>query len=129
VASTFGHPDAENLVAYLEKTVAPEKHRALFATLEQLDRFHPDDPCWHLAIIAVDPLRQDKGLGSALLAARLKECDNDGRPAYLESTNPANLSLNERFGFVQIGLIETDQAPPLFLMIRRLTSAAHRRMA
>ena len=112
------HPDEENLVAYCEETVAPEKHRALFATFEQMDRFHPDGPCWHLAFIAVDPLRQGKGLGSALLAASLKQCDVDGRPAYLESTNPANLSLYKRFGFKQIGLIETDEAPPLFPMLR-----------
>lgn len=112
------HPGEENLVACFKETVAPEKHRALFATFEQMDHFHPVDPCWHLAFIAVDPLRQGKGLGSDLLAASLKQCDADGRPAYLESTNPSNLSLYQRYGFEQIGLIETDGAPPLFPMLR-----------
>lgn len=112
------HPDEENLVACFEETVAPEKHKALFATFEQMDRFHPEGPCWHLAFIAVDPLLQGKGLGSALLAASLKQCDLDGRTAYLETTNPANQSLYKRFGFEQIGLIETDEAPPLFPMLR-----------
>ena len=112
------HPDEENLMACFKETVAPEKHQALFATFEQMNRFHPDGPCWHLAFIAVDPLHMGKGLGSALLAASLKQCDADGRPAYLESSNPANLPLYKRFGFEQIGLIETDEAPPIFPMLR-----------
>lgn len=112
------HPDEDNLMACFEETVAPEKHTALFATFEQMDRIHPREPCWHLAFIAVDPVRQGKGMGSALLKASLDQCDADGRPAYLESTNPANLSLYRRFGFEQIGVIETDEAPPLFPMFR-----------
>lgn len=112
------HPDEDNLLPCFEETVSPEKHAALFATFEQMDNFHPKDPCWHLAIIAVDPSRQGKGLGSALLRASLEQCDADQRPAYLESTNPANLSLYRRFGFEQIGLIETGEAPPLFPMLR-----------
>ncbi|MBY6065186.1 GNAT family N-acetyltransferase [Leisingera aquaemixtae] len=113
------HPDEESLVAYFEESVAPEKHAALFATFEQMDKFHPQNPCWHLAFIAVDPSRQGKGVGSALLKASLEQCDADGRPAYLESTNPANLTLYRRFGFEQIGLIETGEAPPLFPMLRQ----------
>jgi len=112
------HPDEEQLIACFEQTVAPEKHDALFATFGQMDEFHPEEDCWHLAFIAVDPLRQGKGLGSALLEAGLRRCDEDGRPAYLESTNPANLSLYKRLGFVEMGLIKADQAPPLFPMFR-----------
>ncbi|RYH08530.1 N-acetyltransferase [Tropicimonas sp. IMCC6043] len=112
------HPDEENLVAYFEQTVAPDKHDALFATFEQMDGFHPETPCWHLAFIAVDPALQGKGIGSVLMEAALRQCDADGRPAYLESTNPANLSLYRRFGFEQVGVIETGRAPPLFPMFR-----------
>lgn len=112
------HPDEERLVACFQETVAPEKHDALFATFEQMGSYHPDEPCWHLAFIAVDPSRQGKGLGSALLGEGLRQCERDGMPAYLESTNPANLSLYRRHGFEQIGLIDTGRAPPLFPMIR-----------
>lgn len=112
------HPHEEQLVTCFEHTVAPEKLEALFATFEQMDEFHPDYPCWHLAFIAVDPAQQGRGLGAALLEASLEQCDRDGSPAYLESTNPANLSLYRRFGFERIGLIETDDAPPLFPMLR-----------
>jgi len=112
------HPDEERLIACFEETVSPEKHAALFATFEQIERHHPDEPCWHLAFIAVDPARQGKGLGSALLAEGLRQCDRDGRPAYLESTNPANLSLYKRHGFHEAGLIDTGRAPPLYPMFR-----------
>ncbi|WP_083347755.1 GNAT family N-acetyltransferase [Ruegeria halocynthiae] len=112
------HPDEEQLVACFEQTVAPEKHDALFETFEQMDKYHPDEDCWHLAFIAVDPYRQGKGLGSTLLESCLRRCDEDGRPAYLESTNPANLPMYKRFGFQELGLIKADQAPPLFPMFR-----------
>jgi ribosomal protein S18 acetylase RimI-like enzyme len=115
------HPDEEPLVACFEQTVEQKKHDALFETFEQMDKHHPDEDCWHLAFIAVDPVYQGKGLGSGLLEASLKRCDDDGRPAYLESTNPANLSLYKRYGFEEMGLIKADHAPPLFPMFR----AAH----
>lgn len=112
------HPDEEGLVACFEKTVATDKLDRLFSLFEQMARYHPDEPCRHLAFIAVDPARQGKGLGAALLEEGLRHCDRDGIPAYLESTNPANLSLYRRYGFEQIGLIEADSAPSLFPMLR-----------
>lgn len=112
------HPDEDGLVAWFEETVAADKRDRLFSLLEQMGWYHPDDPCWHLALIAVDPVRQGKGLGSALLEESLRQCDRDGIPAYLESTNPANLSLYRRQGFEQIGLIEVEDTPPLFPMLR-----------
>jgi GNAT superfamily N-acetyltransferase len=112
------HPDEEGLVSHFEKTVAADKLAQLFSLFEQMGHFHPSEPCWHLAFIAVDPMRQGKGLGAALLEDGLRQCDRDGIPAYLESTNPANLSLYERHGFEQIGLIETQGAPPFFPMLR-----------
>ncbi len=111
-------PDEENLVAWVEETVAPNKLSALFAMIEQIDRFHPAEPCWHLAFIATDPAFQGKGLGAALMTETLKKCDEDGRPAYLESTKVANVPFYKRFGFEPVGLIETDHTPPLFPMFR-----------
>ncbi|WP_299850133.1 N-acetyltransferase [uncultured Roseovarius sp.] len=112
------HPDEEQLVTCFEQTVSKDKHDALFETFGQMEKYHPNEDCWHLAFIAVDPAHQGKGSGSALLEACLKHCDEDGRPAYLESTNPANLSLYKRHGFEEMGLIKADQAPPLFPMFR-----------
>jgi hypothetical protein len=48
----------------------------------------------------------------------LDEIDREEKCTYLESTNPANLSLFERFGFRKLGIIQCGDAPPLFPMIR-----------
>ena len=84
------HPDEERLIPWFEKTVAADKFDRLFSLFEQMVRYHPDEPCWHLTFIAVDPARQGKGLGAALLQEGMRQCDRDGIPAYLKSTNPAN---------------------------------------
>ena len=113
------YPDEEGLIACFKETVAAEKLDALFTTFEQMDEIHPKEPCWHLTFIAVDPALQGKGIGSALLSECLRQCDADYRPAYLESTNPENLSFYRRHGFEQVGLIKAEHAPPLFPMCRR----------
>ena len=45
-------------------------------------------------------------------------CDDDGLIAYLESSNPRNLSLYERHGFEIIGKIQAGTSPTLYPMIR-----------
>ena len=118
------HHDEEGLLAHLEQTVAPERHGPLFATFEQMEKFHPAEPCWHLAFVATDPAFQGKGLGTALLTASLKKCDDDGMRAYLETSSMVNQSLYRRLGFEPVGLIEIDHAPPVFTMLRRPVKSA-----
>ena len=113
------HPDEDGIVALLEKHVEGAKLEDTFLAFEQMDAFHPDEPCWHLAFIATDPACQGKGHGTILLENTVKICDADKRLAYLESTNPANLSLYERCGFELIGEIKTKTSPSLFPMIRK----------
>jgi GNAT superfamily N-acetyltransferase len=61
---------------------------------------HPrEEPHWYLAFIGVDPARQGCGVGAALLRSRLRRCDQEGRPAYLESSKPENVPLYQHFGF------------------------------
>jgi GNAT superfamily N-acetyltransferase len=50
------------------------------------------EPHWYLPLIGVDPAHQGKGHGDALMAYALQQCDRDHLPAYLESTNPRNIS-------------------------------------
>jgi ribosomal protein S18 acetylase RimI-like enzyme len=63
-------------------------------------------------------MRQGRGLGSALLEAGLARCDSEGASAYLESSNPKNIPLYERYGFEALGVIEPDDFPPLTPMLR-----------
>jgi GNAT superfamily N-acetyltransferase len=61
---------------------------------------HPrEQPHWYLAFIGVDPVRQGHGVGAALLRSRLRRCDQEGLPAYLESSKLENVPLYQHFGF------------------------------
>ncbi|WP_375688231.1 GNAT family N-acetyltransferase [Pseudooceanicola sp. LIPI14-2-Ac024] len=111
-------PDQATLIRTFAASVPARKHRTLFRIDRQMQRFHPRTPCWHLAFIATDPCWQGQGQGDALLAETLRLCDADGHPAYLESTNPANLTLYRRHGFREIGRIEVTGAPPIVPMLR-----------
>jgi GNAT superfamily N-acetyltransferase len=65
----------------------------------EVDRHHPHEPHWYLALLATDPSVQGRGVGSALLAPVLERCDRDGTPAYTETQKEANVSWYGRAGF------------------------------
>lgn len=69
------------------------------ALTQALARVHPQEPHWYLDTIGVDPAHQGRGVAGALLRSRLRRCDADGQPAYLESSKPANVPFYEHFGF------------------------------
>ncbi len=48
----------------------------------------------------------------------LEKVDSDGLPAYLESSNPRNMSLYKRYGFETMGQIKVNDVPSLHPMIR-----------
>ena len=105
--------------ALIGETVAPERQAVAAQVGEQMDRFHPEAPHWYLSMIGVDPARQGRGLGSALLRHTLALCDAEGAPAYLESSNPRNVPLYERHGFEVLGQIQPGDFPGLTPMLRR----------
>lgn len=111
-------PDEERFGAEIQKLVAVERHENLFAVLEAMGKYHPKDDCRYWPIIGVDPAFQGKGIGSQLLKHALTKVDELGLPAYLESTNPRNISLYERFGFEIMGKIQIGSAPTIHPMIR-----------
>ena len=82
-------------------------------------KYHPDEPHWYLPLIGVDPAQQGKGLGDALMRHALVRCDRAGQPAYLESSNPRNISLYRRHGFEELGTIQAGSSPALVPMLRR----------
>ena len=45
--------------------------------------------------------------------------DEDGTPAYLESSNPVNISLYQRHGFEVLGTIQVGTSPPITPMLRQ----------
>ena len=80
--------------------------------------YRPSDPHWYLGLIAVDPAYRGRGVGTKLLEYSLAIVDRDGLPAYLESTNAANLSLYRRFGFQQLAEVRVGSSPLRFPMLR-----------
>lgn len=79
---------------------------------------HPSDRHWYLGLIATEPQLQGRGSGAALLTHSLQLVDMDHSPAYLESTNPRNVSLYERHGFAVTGSIDLLGGPSLSAMWR-----------
>lgn len=92
---------------------------AVLASLARIARRAPAGPHWHLAAVGVAPDRQGEGLGARLLAPMLARCDRLGLPAYLESSNPRNVTFYERLGFAVTGEVRTvDERVALTLMRR-----------
>jgi GNAT superfamily N-acetyltransferase len=113
------HPDEDVLLTLLQSTVSEPLQPNIFAVFDQMGHYHPREPHWYLPLIGVDPFHQGKGYGAALLQHALLRCDRDHTLAYLESTNPKNISLYERHGFVLLGTIQVGTSPPLFPMLRK----------
>jgi GNAT superfamily N-acetyltransferase len=76
----------------------PRLHRGN-QVVERMQRVHPEEPHWYLAVIGSDPTVRGTGLGQALMRSRLDRCDTEHAPAYLESSNPDNVPYYLRFGF------------------------------
>jgi ribosomal protein S18 acetylase RimI-like enzyme len=84
-----------------------------------MDRHHPKQEHAYLWFIGVTPDAQGHGIGGRLLAAGLAQVDARGLPAYLESSNLANVPLYRRHGFEVTGEIEpAPGAPKLYAMWR-----------
>lgn len=112
------HPNEDEFVALLQQSLPEERQEQALSVLEQLDSYHPTEPFWHLPTIGVDPRHQRKGHGSALMKYALDTCDREGEVAYLESSNPLNISLYARHGFEILGMIQEGTMPPLIPMVR-----------
>lgn len=99
--------------------VGPTMVRAL-RLLAEVDSLHPKEPHWYLATLGVEPHLQGHGVGSALLRAGLRRADEEGVPAYLESSKDRNVPLYARFGFEVVEELHSRTgAPPMWRMWRQ----------
>ncbi|MEC4983031.1 MAG: GNAT family N-acetyltransferase [Oscillatoria sp. PMC 1068.18] len=111
-------PDIEAIVQVIQQSVFEAAQEDVFAVFEQMERYHPQYPLWYLTFIGVEPIQQRRGYGIALIDPVLEQCDRDRLPAYLESSNPANLPFYQRHGFEVIGTIQAGNSPQIFPMLR-----------
>jgi GNAT superfamily N-acetyltransferase len=86
--------------------------------LARVERAHPLEPHWYLAVLGTDPRHQRRGVGSALLAPTLARCDADRVPAYLESSKRENMPFYERHGFRVSGELVFRNGPTVWRMQR-----------
>ena len=111
-------PDDAALTALMEQAVAPTIRGEVFGMFEEMAKYHPAEPHWYLPLIGVDPAHQGNGHGDALMAYALERCDREHLPAYLESSNPRNISLYRRHGFEPVGTIQVGSSPTMVPMLR-----------
>lgn len=112
-------PDEEAITMLVRESLPEERHAEAFELFEKMGESHPAEPHWYLPMIAVDTFRQNLGVGSRLMQLALERVDEEGLPAYLESSNPRNISLYRRFGFEAIGEIRAGGSPPMVPMVRK----------
>jgi len=102
----------------ISQIVPAELLETVWSIFGEMGNYHPKEDCWYLPLIGVDPARQGQGLGSALLKHALEIIDRNSLPAFLESSNPRNISLYERYRFEVVGRIQIGSSPPVHPMIR-----------
>ena len=97
----------------------PQQLEVALRSLAAVEEKHPEEPHWYLAVLGTDPDWQGKGFGSAAMAPVLAKADEEGVPAYLESSKERNVPLYERHGFrVTEEITLPDDGPPIWLMWR-----------
>jgi GNAT superfamily N-acetyltransferase len=104
----------------------PVHTRALASGLGKASRFgralsdaHPKEPHWYLKLIGVDPAWQGRGAASLLLRSRLKRCDEEGQPAYLEASKPEGVLIYEHFGFQRQCKLDMGEGAPVQMTMWR----------
>jgi GNAT superfamily N-acetyltransferase len=91
----------------------------LATVLRMIEKRHPKEPHYYLAVLGVEPEAQGRGFGSALMQPILERCDRERLPAYLESSKRRNVVLYERHGFRVVEELRLPKdGPPLWRMWR-----------
>ena len=110
--------DSRPPAALNDEFIDPDVLDDLARLIEKSSAYRPLEPHWYLKFIAVDPVKRGRGYGAALMSHALKISDRDKLPAYLESTNAANLSLYKRHGFKLLAELQVGQSPARYPMLR-----------
>lgn len=112
-------PDRERLMGVILQNVSAAVAGELAEVGQAMGAYHAEaGDCWYLPLFAVDPIHQGRGVGARLLVEALRRIDQEGRPAYLESSNPRNVPLYLRHGFEVMGEIRAGGSPTMTPMFR-----------
>ena len=122
----IGHPEAAAILMKLQGASTPrpmthdllsemlgERSRIVLEGLLQFEAAHPrDEAHYYLGFVATHDNSRGRGIGEQLLRQNLALIDAEHRPAYLESSNPANLERYMRLGFEPVDEIEVPDGRP-----------------
>lgn len=115
----FGDAQITDLVAGATEAFAPGGMDRMMALGAMVSERHPDDrPHFYLSNIGVMATARSGGVGAQLVTPLLDRLDADGIGAYLESSNPRNLSFYERLGFTELWTDSPAGGPPMTGMWR-----------
>jgi GNAT superfamily N-acetyltransferase len=119
---TMPRPGAMDLLRILPvlpyMSIWGRKTSDVLRLLAAYERARPRQAHWYLGTLGTDPDRQGRGVGSSLLRVVLDRLDQEGVPAYLESSKARNIPSYGRHGFEVTGEIRTPGGPTLWLMWR-----------
>jgi GNAT superfamily N-acetyltransferase len=88
---------------------------------------HPQEPPhYYLGLWGTHRDHAGRGIGTALIEDNLARIDAEGMPAYLESTNPANLPRYEALGFAPTETFGPAGGPVITTMWREARAARNR---
>ena len=96
-------PEDEGRVERLLHDLVGDRATAVLGLLDRFETARPDEPHHYLTLLGTADRYRGRGLGMTLLAQCLQDIDDEGLPAYLESSNPANDARYEARGFRRIG--------------------------
>src|SRR5262245_39885521 len=111
-------PDEAAMGAVMAQSLRPEIAEDMGFMIQGMAEHHPKEPHWYLPLIAADPNWIGQGLGTLLMKHALRRCDEEGVAAYLESSNPRNISFYQRHGFRITGEIQSGSSPVMTPMLR-----------
>ena len=75
------------------------RHDASVAAERQIADWRPSERHYYLGAVGTTPARQRRGLATFTLAPVLAAADEEGVPAFLETSSETNVSFYERLGF------------------------------
>jgi GNAT superfamily N-acetyltransferase len=100
--------DEEQRVEPLLRELVGPRAPQVTELLERFEASHPHDPPhYYLSLLGTADRHRGQGIGMTLLAENLRRIDEEGLPAHLESSNPANNQRYERVGFRWTGEFTT----------------------
>jgi ribosomal protein S18 acetylase RimI-like enzyme len=73
--------------------------RHFFAHSDRLHELHAPPTHYYLSLLSVSPNCQGNGLAGKLMRSQLKLFASENIPAYLETSNPANVPIYQHLGF------------------------------